>query len=144
MHLVGFIIRVYHDAPSSECKFRWDLIDCNPHLFPQAICMTNKRRRGGNERVVITYFRKFASTKDDDRFCQQSVIHNSHWCMDLLVQGFLHVWWRKPIGVARRSTAAQFNLELSRCAILGRQWLHHMCPEVDSASENEYQGFLLG
>ena len=129
MQLVGFIIRIYHDVRSSECEFRWELIDCNPHPFPQAIYTTNKRRRGGNERVVISYFRKLASTKEDGRFRQQSVIHNSHWCMDLLVQEFWHVRWRKPKGVARRSTAAQFNLEFSRRATVGRQWLHQLRTE---------------
>ena len=112
VRLVGFIIRIYHDARSSECQFRWDLIDCNPHLFPNAVCTTNKRRCGGNERVVISYLRKFASITEDGRFLQQSVIHNPHWCMDLLVQGFLHVWWRRPTGVARRSTAWKWTFKL--------------------------------
>jgi hypothetical protein len=49
--------------------------------------------------------------------------------MNLLVQGFLHVWWRRPKGVARRSTAAQFSLEVSGRATLGRQWLHQLRTE---------------
>ena len=32
MHLVGFIIRIYHDARSSECK--------NPDMFPENIIIT--------------------------------------------------------------------------------------------------------
>ena len=30
MHLIGFIIRIYHDAQSSECQIQWVTLVINP------------------------------------------------------------------------------------------------------------------
>ena len=34
MHLVGFIIRIYHDARSSECQIRQYLVSNTSHTLP--------------------------------------------------------------------------------------------------------------
>ena len=38
MHLVGFILRIYHDARSSECQIRQFFFLCTRHFDISCVC----------------------------------------------------------------------------------------------------------
>jgi len=129
VHLVGFIIRIYHNARSPECQI---------HNFPVAIIIVAGPLRDSAWNFTRLCFIHILFTANYSRltgnFLSSHIYQKGH-AVAQLVEALCY----KPEGRGFNSRWRHWNFSLSR------SFWPHCGPKVDSASNrNEYQEYFLG